>query len=66
MITRNEKVFMDEMFVFFTLRFKEPHGLQHLKKLLPLKKTLFGFEVLVRSPLGRWHSAEAESYREGA
>ena len=28
------------MFVFFTLRFKEPHVLRHLKKLLPLKKTL--------------------------
>lgn len=28
------------MFVFFTLRLKEPHVLQHLKKLLPLKKTL--------------------------
>lgn len=57
---------MDEMFVFFTLRFKEPHILRHLKKLLPLKKTVFGFEAWVQRPIGRWHSAETESYREGA
>lgn len=30
------------------------------------KDSVFGFEAWVQRPIGRWHSAETESYREGA